>query len=372
MKEIIYNPEKDYYKIFGLNDESEFSKERVYNLYKWYSDLCKDIKNKRDGDLDYYHDFVEAYNVLINDDLREKYNESRRTYYKGLNKVDDVDEEVPEETIEKAKSAISKKDLRSLIAIIVALAVLGTSGYLLHKKNKEKREDSSISDEAIEKLPSEVVAKDMEEVDRVDKVNDEDFMMSVAIDSWEEIAKIKKSNSSYAPSINDVETIYELIRWAHHNNQNYTGEYILSNEYAYSLMAELVDTPLFNVARLFEGLDSYERINAAWTDASLIKQDNNLYSDEIKACRSLNDSMNKANKNDYPEIITLTAILDKTMDLKIKYFNVVDELKKNGNVNDANDLENMYRTTLDRSSDNWIFKESIAMAINEDSGLKRG
>lgn len=371
MKKTNYDPKKDYYKIFGLNDEREFSKERVYNLYKWYSDLCKDIKNKSDRDLDYYRDFAEAYNVLINEDLREQYDESRKAYFKKLNKVDDVDEEVPEETMEKAKKTISKKDLRSLIAIIAALAVLGTSGYLLHKKNKEKREESSISDMSGEDVPSEVVAKDMEEVENVDKVNDENFMMSVAKDSWEEIANIKSSNSSYAPSINDVETVYELIRWAHHNNQNYSGEYILSNEYAYSLMAELVDTPLFNVAKLFEGLDSYETINEAWTDASLI-EDNNLYSDEIKACKSLNSSMTRANQNDYPEIITLTAILDKTMDLKIKYFNIVDELKNNGNVNEANEMENMYRTTLDRSSDMWIFKDAIEMAINEDSSLKRG
>ena len=251
-----------------------------------------------------------------------------------VNKQEDIKED--SETVKKAKKFIKDNSL----IIISSLALVGALAYALTRNGDittidkdgnittisygDKIEDTqqeSPVEEIQDETPVEEVVETNENATEVYE-NEEEVVAQIDPHSEESInATIDKVYSEIQASNNedfkieyDRDTVEALVRYAHHNYSEYTGENYISNTDAYDRFTNLYKNNI-NIASLFENLDNYERLNNLITKCKNVKDEKGVYSDEYEAYASIKECMDNLNSENYPEVIAIRVAVDNTMSI---------------------------------------------------------
>ena len=233
----------------------------------------------------------------------DKQNNSR----KKVETVEEVDEEEKESILAKAKNIIFRKSTAGLALIIIATAVTLRS---CSKAKNIKTEDLAIQTEStVVDDTNEIVVEPTSTPEvtptptpEIDKVNDENYMQEKANNLWNKVASSNNSKSS----LPDSNACYELIKWAHHSNPNYTGTYTISNDYAYSILTDLYMDNI-DISSIFEGLDSQDALAKIQSAKQNLNANNNTYEDEYQALTTLVDSANMIKGETYNDYTATMA-----------------------------------------------------------------
>lgn len=226
---------------------------------------------------------------------------------KKVETVEEVDEEEKESILAKAKNIIFRKSTAGLALIIIATAVTLRS---CSKAKNIKTEDLAIQTEStavddtneIVVEPTSTPEVTPTPTPEIDKVNDENYMQEKANNLWNKVASSNNSKSS----LPDSNACYELIKWAHHSNPNYTGTYTISNDYAYSILTDLYMDNI-DISSIFEGLDSQDALAKIQSAKQNLNANNNTYEDEYQALTTLVDSANMIKGETYNDYTATMA-----------------------------------------------------------------
>ena len=337
----------EFYKKLGISKRA--SKNTIREAYtKWFLEWdSKDTHTEKDYEKLYY--MCKIKNELLN--AEKKDNDYQR--------VTDM-EEAPVKTVTSGKLLIASLGTIALTTAIVA-TLLNSEIKKTKENNKEINSSTSIAASSDTNLIEET-NEDSTSVVLNDYVNDNDFMENLAQEEWQKISLIKNSDSTFAPSIYDFNVLYEIIRWIHHGEASYTGDWILSNEDANARLSELVSTS-YDVSQLYKGTSIYSNINKLRNAISKITPENGSYNDELDAYKDLKDVLENMDTNNFVEVITI-RVLAKYMISDARYTTMRDIAFDKSNLSSA-DVQ-LCKDAFNKVNDDTIFSISLQNAINED------
>ena len=282
--------------------------------------------------------------------------------YEKVETVEKVDDEGKKSILAKAKNIIFRKSTAGLALVIIATAVTLRS---CSKAKNIKTEDLAIQTEstAVDDT-NEVVVEPTSTPEvtptptpEVDKVNDENYMQEKANNLWNKVASSNNSKSS----LPDSNACYELIKWAHHSNPNYTGTYTISNDYAYSILTDLYMDNI-DISSIFEGLDSQDALAKIQSAKQNLNANNNTYEDEYNALTTLVNSANMIKGETYNDYTATMAFA--------VYANEIVSLP---NITDARSADTSYNDSFNKiyyPSGQAILANLVDGAYDEDGAVK--
>ena len=282
--------------------------------------------------------------------------------YEKVETVEKVDDEEKESILAKAKNIIFKKSTAGLALVIIATALT------LRSCNKAKniktdslgiQTESTAVDDTNEVVvePTSTPGITPTPTPEIDKVNDENYMQEKANNLWNKVASSNNSKSS----LPDSNACYELIKWAHHSNPNYTGTYTISNDYAYSILTDLYMDSI-DISSIFEGLDSQEALANIQSIKQNLNANNNTYEDEYQALTTLVDSANMIKAETYNDYTATMAFA--------VYANEIVSLP---NITDARSTDTTYNEKFNKvyyPSGQAILASTVDGAYDEDNTMK--
>ena len=260
-------------------------------------------------------------------------------------------EEAPKKTVDVGNKILAGLSIGALLSVIGAYTLKGV--------------DFSKSTESSNSVVSSENTNNNEENNNViiddPRINDDAFMKNLATIEWEKIAKIKNYDPKFAPTVYNEDVVYELIRWAHHSDPNYTGEYTLSNEDASARLFELVGSH-YDITNLFKGLTCYENVNSLGSKIAMMDSENTSYYDEYDAYMTIKQSLDNMNSNNYAEVIVLRVIC--------KY--MISDINNYGMRDIAYDKSNLDTTKVTECKEifNKINDDSIFISILQNAKLE--
>ena len=282
--------------------------------------------------------------------------------YEKVETVEKVDGEEKESILAKAKNIIFRKSTAGLALVIIATALTLRS---CNKAKNIKTDDLDIQTEstAVDDT-NEVVIEPTSTPEvtptptpEVDKVNDENYMQEKANNLWNKVASSNNSKSS----LPDSNACYELIKWAHHSNPNYTGTYTISNDYAYSILTDLYMDNI-DISSIFEGLDSQDALAKIQSAKQNLNANNNTYEDEYNALTTLVNSANMIKGETYNDYTATMAFA--------VYANEIVSLP---NITDARSADTSYNDSFNKvyyPSGQAILANLVDGAYDEDGAVK--
>ena len=282
--------------------------------------------------------------------------------YEKVETVEKVDDEEKESILAKAKNIIFKKSTAGLALVIIATALT------LRSCNKAKniktdslgiQTESTAVDDTNEVVvePTNTPGITPTPTPEIDKVNDENYMQEKANNLWNKVASSNNSKSS----LPDSNACYELIKWAHHSNPNYTGTYTISNDYAYSILTDLYMDNI-DVSSIFEGLDSQDALAKIQSAKQNLNASNNTYEDEYNALTTLVNSANMIKGETYNDYTATMAFA--------VYANEIVSLP---NITDARSTDTSYNDNFNKvyyPSGQAILANLVDGAYDEDDAVK--
>ena len=282
--------------------------------------------------------------------------------YEKVETVEKVDDEEKESILAKAKNIIFRKSTAGLALVIIATALTLRS---CNKAKNIKTENRDIQTKSTALYDSnEVVVEPTSTPEitptptpEIDKVNDENYMQEKANNLWNKVASSNNSKSS----LPDTNACYELIKWAHHSNPNYTGTYTISNDYAYSILTDLYMDNI-DISSIFEGLDSQEALANIQSIKQNLNANNNTYEDEYQALTTLVDSANMIKGETYNDYTATMAFA--------VYANEIVSLP---NITDARSADTSYNDSFNKvyyPSGQAILANLVDGAYDEDHAVK--
>lgn len=282
--------------------------------------------------------------------------------YEKVETVEKVDDEEKESILAKAKNIIFRKSTAGLALVIIATAVTLRS---CSKAKNIKTEDLAIQTEStavddtneIVVEPTSTPEVTPTPTPEIDKVNDENYMQEKANNLWNKVASSNNSKSS----LPDSNACYELIKWAHHSNPNYTGTYTISNDYAYSILTDLYMDNI-DISSIFEGLDSQDALAKIQSAKQNLNANNNTYEDEYQALTTLVDSANMIKGETYNDYTATMAFA--------VYANEIVSLP---NITDARTTDTTYNEKFNKvyyPSGQAILANLVDGAYDEDDAVK--
>ena len=288
--------------------------------------------------------------------------EEKNNGRKKVETVEDIDDEEKESILAKAKNIIFKKSTAGLALVIIATALT------LRSCNKAKniktdslgiQTESTAVDDTNEVVvePTSTPEITPTPTPEIDKVNDENYMQEKANNLWNKVASSNNSKSS----LPDTNACYELIKWAHHSNPNYTGTYTISNDYAYSILTDLYMDSI-DISNIFEGLDSQEALANIQSIKQNLNANNNTYEDEYQALTTLVDSANMIKAETYNDYTATMAFA--------VYANEIVSLP---NITDARNNDTTYNEKFNKvyyPSGQAILASTVDGAYDEDNTMK--
>ena len=296
------------------------------------------------------------------DDEYENDEDEQNNSRKKVETVEEVDEEEKESILAKAKNIIFRKSTAGLALVIIATAVTLRS---CSKAKNIKTEALAIQTEStavddtneIVVEPTSTPEVTPTPTPEIDKVNDENYMQEKANNLWNKVASSINSKSS----LPDSNACYELIKWAHHSNPNYTGTYTISNDYAYSILTDLYMDNI-DISSIFEGLDSQEALANIQSIKQNLNANNNTYEDEYQALTTLVDSANMIKGETYNDYTATMAFA--------VYANEIVSLP---NITDARTTDTTYNEKFNKvyyPSGQAILANLVDGAYDEDDAVK--
>jgi len=296
------------------------------------------------------------------DEELESYEDEQNNSRKKVETVEEVDDEEKESILTKAKNIIFKKSTAGLALIIIATAVTLRS---CSKAKNIKTEDLAVQTEStavddtneIVVEPTSTPEVTPTPTPEVDKVNDENYMQEKANNLWNKVASSNNSKSS----LPDSNACYELIKWAHHSNPNYTGTYTISNDYAYSILTDLYMDNI-DISSIFEGLDSQDALAKIQSAKQNLNANNNTYEDEYNALTTLVNSANMIKGETYNDYTATMAFA--------VYANEIVSLP---NITDARSADTSYNDSFNKvyyPSGQAILANLVDGAYDEDGAVK--
>lgn len=282
--------------------------------------------------------------------------------YEKVETVEEVDDEEKESILAKAKNIIFRKSTAGLALVIIATAVTLKS---CSKAKNIKTEDLAIQTEStavddtneIVVEPTSTPEVTPTPTPEIDKVNDENYMQEKANNLWNKVASSNNSKSS----LPDSNACYELIKWAHHSNPNYTGTYTISNDYAYSILTDLYMDNI-DISSIFEGLDSQDALEKIQSAKQNLNANNNTYEDEYNALTTLVNSANMIKGETYNDYTATMAFA--------VYANEIVSLP---NITDARSTDTSYNDNFNKvyyPSGQAILANLVDGAYDEDDAVK--
>ena len=298
----------------------------------------------------------------LDDEELESYEDEQNDSRKKVETVEEVDEEEKESILAKAKNIIFRKSTAGLALVIIATAVTLRS---CSKAKNIKTEDIAIQTEStavddtneIVVEPTSTPEVTPTPTPEVDKVNDENYMQEKANNLWNKVASSNNSKSS----LPDSNACYELIKWAHHSNPNYTGTYTISNDYAYSILTDLYMDNI-DISSIFEGLDSQDALTKIQSAKQNLNASNNTYEDEYNALTTLVNSANMIKGETYNDYTATMAFA--------VYANEIVSLP---NITDARSTDTSYNDSFNKvyyPSGQAILANLVDGAYDEDDAVK--
>lgn len=296
------------------------------------------------------------------DDEYENDEDEQNNSRKKVETVEEVDEEEKESILAKAKNIIFRKSTAGLALVIIATAVTLRS---CSKAKNIKTEDLAIQTEStavddtneIVVEPTSTPEVTPTPTPEIDKVNDENYMQEKANNLWNKVASSNNSKSS----LPDSNACYELIKWAHHSNPNYTGTYTISNDYAYSILTDLYMDNI-DISSIFEGLDSQDALAKIQSAKQNLNANNNTYEDEYNALTTLVNSANMIKGETYNDYTATMAFA--------VYANEIVSLP---NITDARSTDTSYNDNFNKvyyPSGQAILANLVDGAYDEDDAVK--
>ena len=282
--------------------------------------------------------------------------------YEKVETVEEDDDEEKENILAKAKNIIFRKSTAGLALVIIATALTLRS---CNKAKNIKTDDLDIQTEstALDDT-NEVVVEPTSTPEitptptpEIDKVNDENYMQEKANNLWNKVASSNNSKSS----LPDTNACYELIKWAHHSNPNYTGTYTISNDYAYSILTDLYMDNI-DISSIFEGLDSQDALAKIQSAKQNLNANNNTYEDEYNALTTLVNSANMIKGETYNDYTATMAFA--------VYANEIVSLP---NITDARSTDTTYNEKFNKvyyPSGQAILANLVDGAYDEDDAVK--
>ena len=282
--------------------------------------------------------------------------------YEKVETVEKVDDEEKESILAKAKNIIFRKSTAGLALVIIATAVtLRSCSKAKNIKTEELavQTESTAVDDTNEVVvePTSTPEVTPTPTSEVDKVNDENYMQEKANNLWNKVASSNNSKSS----LPDSNACYELIKWAHHSNPNYTGTYTISNDYAYSILTDLYMDNI-DISSIFEGLDSQEALAKIQSAKQNLNANNNTYEDEYNALTTLVNSANMIKGETYNDYTATMAFA--------VYANEIVSLP---NITDARSADTSYNDSFNKiyyPSGQAILANLVDGAYDEDGAVK--
>lgn len=282
--------------------------------------------------------------------------------YEKVETVEKVDDEEKESILAKAKNIIFRKSTAGLALLIIATALTLRS---CNKAKNIKTENRDIQTESTALYDTnEIVVEPTSTPEitptptpEIDKVNDDNYMQEKANNLWNKVASSNNSKSS----LPDTNACYELIKWAHHSNPNYTGTYTISNDYAYSILTDLYMDNI-DISSIFEGLDSQEALANIQSIKQNLNANNNTYEDEYQALTTLVDSANMIKGETYNDYTATMAFA--------VYANEIVSLP---NITDARTTDTTYNEKFNKvyyPSGQAILANLVDGAYDEDDTVK--
>ena len=296
------------------------------------------------------------------DEELESYEDEQNNSRKKIETVEEVDEEEKESILAKAKNIIFRKSTAGLALVIIATAVTLRS---CSKAKNIKTEDLAIQTEStavddtneIVVEPTSTPEVTPTPTPEIDKVNDENYMQEKANNLWNKVASSNNSKSS----LPDSNACYELIKWAHHSNPNYTGTYTISNDYAYSILTDLYMDNI-DISSIFEGLDSQDALAKIQSAKQNLNASNDTYEDEYNALTTLVNSANMIKGETYNDYTATMAFA--------VYANEIVSLP---NITDARSADTSYNDNFNKvyyPSGQAILANLVDGAYDEDDAVK--
>lgn len=282
--------------------------------------------------------------------------------YEKVETVEKVDDEEKESILAKAKKIIFRKSTAGLALVIIATAVtLRSCSKAKNIKTEELavQTESTAVDDTNEVVvePTSTPEVTPTPTPEIDKVNDENYMQEKANNLWNKVASSNNSKSS----LPDSNACYELIKWAHHSNPNYTGTYTISNDYAYSILTDLYMDNI-DISSIFEGLDSQDALAKIQSAKQNLNANNNTYEDEYNALTTLVNSANMIKGETYNDYTATMAFA--------VYANEIVSLP---NITDARSADTSYNDSFNKvyyPSGQAILANLVDGAYDEDGAVK--
>lgn len=282
--------------------------------------------------------------------------------YEKVETVEKVDDEEKESILAKAKNIIFRKSTAGLALVIIATAVtLRSCSKAKNIKTEELavQTESTAVDDTNEVVvePTSTPEVTPTPTPEIDKVNDENYMQEKANNLWNKVASSNNSKSS----LPDSNACYELIKWAHHSNPNYTGTYTISNDYAYSILTDLYMDNI-DISSIFEGLDSQDALAKIQSAKQNLNANNNTYEDEYNALTTLVNSANMIKGETYNDYTATMAFA--------VYANEIVSLP---NITDARSADTSYNDSFNKvyyPSGQAILANLVDGAYDEDGAVK--
>lgn len=291
------------------------------------------IECKRKEEIEEY--IEEDKETIEEDNVVEQ--EANDTVKEANDTVKVVDVEEDEEVATKAKQKMSKDSVLITASIIILASVIGFAAY-----SKSSKSDNNVAIEETTEINNDIevtntVKDDIEDVD-TNEVTEEVPVVEDTTEELEEVADIEETeevqetvnvhsdefistvtdkalssiqliNDKYIVAKYNRDLVEDLVRYTHHNYEEYVGLCELNNEDAYELLSELIRHG-YDISIFYEGLNNFENIRALNTAATSIKQEKGQYEDEFKVYMCMDVIMNDMNTNNYPEAIALRAYVD--------------------------------------------------------------
>ena len=282
--------------------------------------------------------------------------------YEKVETVEKVDDEEKESILAKAKNIIFRKSTAGLALLIIATALTLRScnkAKNIKTENRDIQTESTALDDTNEVVvePTSTPEVTPTPTPEVDKVNDENYIQEKTNNLWNKVASSNNSKSS----LPDSNACYELIKWAHHSNPNYTGTYTISNDYAYSILTDLYMDNI-DISSIFEGLDSQEALAKIQSAKQNLNANNNTYEDEYNALTTLVNSANMIKGETYNDYTATMAFA--------VYANEIVSLP---NITDARSTDTSYNDNFNKvyyPSGQAILANLVDGAYDEDDAVK--
>jgi len=253
--------------------------------------------------------------------------------------------EEDKETADKARSIINKDSILVTAGLIILAGAIGFAGYACTRTGNTTRSNNVATEETtdiyndvninntntnnvdndnnnsveeeivpeptkepeIEETPveentEEVVEETQEEVN----VHSEEYINDVVDNTLTAIQLNTDNNISIKY---DRDLVDALVRYTHHNYEEYTGESKLSNEIAYEDLSELINHG-FDISMFYKGLNNYENLKALYNATRNLKQEKGNYEDEFKIYMCMDVIMNDMDQKNFAEAVALRAYVD--------------------------------------------------------------